>query len=1603
MMMKKGIIKNLLVTIVLLAMVGCAKSRISTLGQNGEELNVFNIGSEISGKRFIVETAAQLLPQADNLQLASSTEVDRVKIAKVHASNKIAMLFEGLTIEGQANSKYEFVLEIDEHNLTAYKIVPADSADSLSLQESQLALKNSAKEQKIPVFQYAVEKYGVLTRKKNDIGENTHVLRFDETVKSEATHIEIANQVFERDEIAMDFDLAKRVLRKEGVHGRNFTKVELQKLMNITVVGNQDKTYYTELAANEMQLFEYVDANSLTEKEKELLENSKGMIEACSAEQVNLSTPKLAEGDCYIALRFTVPVSYVALEREYEDQSGAYLGHQILAKLQAGQQSDLIQLAEVPQPIQINPSEELVNLDFRNTLDVAGMSDKEFLLRRTLEDSPNSFNYTFAGSAGDLEIVKFRFTKDEVQVVRAEPLTPQNSDIGGNTSIDEEVLMSFAADYKKKQSTDDHGNELARPNFVKAQHDEKGAMAYVNWAQNQVPNVASPLNYWGGLSRACFRSALSKEASAIDHRLDKGKEAMLNFSLTTRYAGNVARGCTDDVFAGYFDKIESIYTFKERVSLKFYRNIDEKIDEERLLAMPYQAQKKLGFGMFTYKKKTPNELGEIDRLESEEALPAIFDVRKGKKIEYVLAGLPRAVDGKELTKKQKMLREAIIKSTKEVIADLNKGMKEALKGSEHASGGDVITLVIEGENEGQDDVGTLGDLDRNFIYYVKKPTDVGIIGLGGSHSNPRSGKVESASVFLYGGNMLRSVQGLRRRARAMDQYKEMTKVAVEELPDAPVETEDRDEALDSLAEGASSAVEDGEVVAEAEAALDAPDSIVMPKLKNLQNRLSSLSTTQNVKLNELLSNVDKRKMKFLAHDLKDHFHGGQNFSAETLKSLPVKMPPKLMQLREAFDVAKAYNSELPVGLQKSAWGNPSKLQRIFSSHNSPAKYSALIENMENADYCVKSFDEVAASIAGVKLDYNKEGFEADLELLIAMWKPTLAHEIGHNLGLRHNFHGSFDKTNWVADKADSSERDYSSVMDYLTTDHETYDGLGPYDVAALRAAYTGRLELIEEAKAAVSGGELNLGPVSLPVEDGNYVKVDEIKKLLGLDHWKNLTQATANMLPIKKYLYCSDEDVSLLPTCNRFDRGTTPVEIVRTAAEDYRAFYSLVNFPNGRLYFGERGVTGGYVGRLFGRFIPIRQMLEETFYQLSTVGGDSFQPFLEAAVEGLFFFHEIIRTPSAPGFLPIAERFAPVTREVVDEESGKHLSKTYMIERKWNESLVQDIDEGRLALIGNEYDKVVAMILLTERNMGFARYESASLRIAFPDLENFLWAELPPTRRPTLGLLREILENNIAAVGATPDGSIQLDSSFQVQSNELIRVYAMLSSIANLDVGTDAGFNHSLQFRIVNSSIPNVPEETPSMTRPESQLDRRFWSTEESQIGRHLTDLGSSLEMIANDREELTADFQKWTELVLAADPEAEENPDLDAQTELITQKLTERYPESVGLRDMTELGGLMVNVINTAAQVEQMSEVLPPEQVQMIMYEVGNQLNQLAKDNPVAGVALGSLDAEALGVATLDQLKTDRVLDGQRGILFSNVESLSSVFLDLHPNYHVD
>lgn len=227
-------------------------------------------------------------------------------------------------------------------------------------------------------------------------------------------------------------------------------------------------------------------------------------------------------------------------------------------------------------------------------------------------------------------------------------------------------------------------------------------------------------------------------------------------------------------------------------------------------------------------------------------------------------------------------------------------------------------------------------------------------------------------------------------------------------------------------------------------------------------------------------------------------------------------------------------------------------------------------------------------------------------LLPFVWTPTLVHEFGHNLGLRHNFMGSVDKDNFYHDHEVSEQHEvsYSSIMDYSYSNINELRVMGKYDIAALKYAYAGLVENEE-------GKDIHFG------EDLTKFKA-------------------ATKTKIKKFQYCTDEHTSTMTMCNRHDEGVNELGIVNHYIKSYQDNLHKTQYRNNRYDFNSYKGDFDHLLKRFSLFSSIAKFFS-AYDQLKLIvenSGDTsnYQEQLaklkEASDRGFDFFMDILETPA---------------------------------------------------------------------------------------------------------------------------------------------------------------------------------------------------------------------------------------------------------------------------------------------------------------------------------------------------------------------------------------
>ncbi|MEI8346576.1 MAG: zinc-dependent metalloprotease [Pseudomonadota bacterium] len=418
-----------------------------------------------------------------------------------------------------------------------------------------------------------------------------------------------------------------------------------------------------------------------------------------------------------------------------------------------------------------------------------------------------------------------------------------------------------------------------------------------------------------------------------------------------------------------------------------------------------------------------------------------------------------------------------------------------------------------------------GDLRSNMINLIDEPLANGLLGYGPSDVNPRTGEIVHAYVNMYSGVLQTTFRSV---------YQSMVDLSIERAQEAKQQS---DQLMMNLLGNVLEV--DGDFIEDEGEMVKPNDSLITQNLKphhdlGLPKQLSE-QAIKKLEMNKDKSAVIRERI--LKRDRR------QVMRSELMGNENEKDDLMIQEERRQQHLGKM-------------GACTSDLINVNSAQIAKKEFPGLrnIEGIENADKTLKEWDQLN--------DLQKNAVIA--LLMPATYVPTLVHELGHNLGLRHNFKGSYDFKNYF-NEAEAQEMGmhttpvYSSIMDYSYSVLNELPVLGKYDIAALRFAYANEVKL----------------------KNGSYAFLKD-----------NLSEDS-----LYSYLYCTDENAGLSATCNRFDEGSSIREIAEQTVKQYNTGYKYRNFRNGRAEYSTSGMTG-YVAYVENLFFRARSIYEDyEFYQ----------------------------------------------------------------------------------------------------------------------------------------------------------------------------------------------------------------------------------------------------------------------------------------------------------------------------------------------------------------------------------------------------------------------
>jgi hypothetical protein len=445
----------------------------------------------------------------------------------------------------------------------------------------------------------------------------------------------------------------------------------------------------------------------------------------------------------------------------------------------------------------------------------------------------------------------------------------------------------------------------------------------------------------------------------------------------------------------------------------------------------------------------------------------------------------------------------------------------------------------------------IGDLRYSFLYYIPEASSAGLLGYGPSAMDPITGRVIQASAYVYGA-------GVESWATFGADVVDLLNGVIE--PDRFIEGEDVRAYVAKVR---------GDYAAQAS-----------EQQENRLERARSFARSEQVQKGRARQKaLGKRRMRLDRSVIRDRLSRIRGtpieerlLNDEVIRALKPSTRGQGDQLLSSLSDSERRR------FSPSNWGTPGALR----ARERVRDLKLRMANVELAAFADDAVMGLAEALRG------KPREEARKHIWARVFASTAEHEIGHTLGLRHNFGGSFDALNYHPDywnlrgaspepfqrmsseqqRGRMREYQYASIMDYGARFNSDIHGLGLYDKAAIYFGYGQLVEVFEQPPQDPLTEIFDL-PFALQ-EMRHYTS---LPRLFGGDPGamyrrrivpyarvvEQMTKGESGLVEVP-YRFCSDEYDGALHWCNTFDEGADPYEIVQNAADNYEAYYIFNSF-----------------------------------------------------------------------------------------------------------------------------------------------------------------------------------------------------------------------------------------------------------------------------------------------------------------------------------------------------------------------------------------------------------------------------------------------------------
>jgi hypothetical protein len=589
-----------------------------------------------------------------------------------------------------------------------------------------------------------------------------------------------------------------------------------------------------------------------------------------------------------------------------------------------------------------------------------------------------------------------------------------------------------------------------------------------------------------------------------------------------------------------------------------------------------------------------------------------------------------------------------------------------------------------------------GDLRYSFFYWVDRPEPAGPLGYGPSSADPQTGEIISASLYNYGA--------------ALDTYAQTSADMVDLI--------NNNISVDDLLSG-----------------------------KTITDVLKETSTARAARDAQALTPEARAQALTMLR------RGNPSPGSSRLVPIPGGQQDSRLSLIKGTDVERQMmtNDILAAFLPNSKPGDtltPDQIAQAspvnWMSQSARAARQSRFQNLA-ANGCVYLGEFADDAILGLALKLKQQGLSGPAlykSLRTLIFRGLADHEMGHTMGLRHNFSGSSDALNYgdqfwqirntiAPDQWDAnslSEYRYSTVMDYGSRFNSDVNGLGKYDYAAIRFGYGQLIDVMPAGARAVNEMGIQLQNdiftddyTKLPqltggvgndpsnLQDGGVIDYQTIRNnVASVYQSASASHGGFAITPERPYKFCSDEYEGNLD-CKTWDFGANQREIVDDAIDRYKNYFVFNAFQRGRVNWSIDGYLNRLLERYFVRFTEAYQFYY--FYGDLLAGTDLADDLLKASMDSLNALGEVMQTPE-PG-----EHCATPMNPNVLSIPDPTTAATSCI--SGSPSMNIDIPDGkpyyinfsndyyyRITRAGSLYEKLAALMTLTTTQARFFRVDT---------------------------------------------------------------------------------------------------------------------------------------------------------------------------------------------------------------------------------------------------------------------------------------------------------